>query len=208
MRQLLRKAWLRPLVVGMSLFLGFSGGSWVTMHWLSTSIQRRIETLAMENLRIEDARGMLAEIEETTWGVTLTGGQRGAIRDAAGRHDGPSVLQRGRAALREAVERVRELYDRLGTTADGGLGEVVRAVREGIAAALRASRSLAATGRDLAAAGRAAERSERSLAGAGRAARRASGKLDRLLWDARREVARPLDLTRPRGPERDHGPSR
>ena len=71
MRELLLKAWLRPLVVGLSLFLGFSGGSWATMHWLSASIQRRTETLGKANLRIEDARGMLAEIEETTWGVTL-----------------------------------------------------------------------------------------------------------------------------------------
>ncbi len=71
MRALLLRAWLRPLMVGLSLFLGFSAGSWATMHWLSASIQRRIETLEMENLRIEDARGMLAEIEETTWGVTL-----------------------------------------------------------------------------------------------------------------------------------------
>ena len=71
MRALLLRAWLRPLVVGLSLFLGISGGSWATMHWLSASIQRRIETLGTANLRIEDAREMLAEIEETTWGVTL-----------------------------------------------------------------------------------------------------------------------------------------
>ncbi len=71
MSVLLRRAWLRPLVVGLSLFLGFSGGSWATMYWLSASIQRRTETLGTANLRIEDAREMLAEIEETTWGVTL-----------------------------------------------------------------------------------------------------------------------------------------
>ena len=78
MRGLLMRAWLRPLIVGLSLFLGICGGSWATMHWLSASIQRRIDTLAVENLRIEEARGMLAEIEETTWGVTLreVGGER------------------------------------------------------------------------------------------------------------------------------------
>ncbi len=32
MRELLMKAWLRPLMVGMSLFLGICGGSWATMH--------------------------------------------------------------------------------------------------------------------------------------------------------------------------------
>ena len=41
-----------------------------------------------------------------------------------------------------------------------------------------------------------------------RAARRADDALGRVLRDARREVARPLDLTRRHGGERDHGPSR
>ena len=71
MRELLLKAWLRPFVVGLSLWIGICGGSWATMHWFARSIQDRIETLAMANLRIESAREMLAEIEETTWGVGL-----------------------------------------------------------------------------------------------------------------------------------------
>ncbi len=71
MRELLMKAWLRPLVVGMSLFLGICFGSWATMHWLSRSIQDRIETLGDLDTRTEWARAMLAEIEETTRGVEL-----------------------------------------------------------------------------------------------------------------------------------------
>ena len=67
-RVILLNAWLRPLVIGLSLFLGFSGGSWGLMHWLSTSIQSRIETLAALEVQIEDARDTLAEIEDTTWG--------------------------------------------------------------------------------------------------------------------------------------------
>ena len=70
-RVILLNAWLRPLVVGLTLFVGISGGSWGLMHWLSTSIQSRIETLAALDVQIEDARETLAEIEETTWGVTL-----------------------------------------------------------------------------------------------------------------------------------------
>ena len=61
MRALLLKAWLRPLVVGLSLFLGFSGGSWATMHWLWRSIEVRLEAMATLN----------RQVEETTWGVTL-----------------------------------------------------------------------------------------------------------------------------------------
>ena len=71
MRELLMRAWLRPLIVGMSLFLGICGGSWATMHWLSRSIDSRFETLTEVNIRIERARETLAEMQETTWGVEL-----------------------------------------------------------------------------------------------------------------------------------------
>ena len=70
-RLMLLNAWLRPLVIGLSLFLAFSGGSWGLMHWLSATIQSRIETLATLHVRIEQGRETLAEIEDTTWGVTL-----------------------------------------------------------------------------------------------------------------------------------------
>ena len=65
--------------------------------------------------------------------------------------------------------------------------EVFRAVRDGTAAALRAGRSLAA---------------------ASRAAQGASDALWPGLRDARRDVARALEVIRRRGPERDYGPSR
>ena len=54
-----------------SRFLGICGGSWATMHWLSRSIHDRIETLGELDVRTGWARAMLAEIEETTWGVEL-----------------------------------------------------------------------------------------------------------------------------------------
>ena len=71
MRELLMRAWLRPLVVGLSLFLGICGGSWATMHWLSRSIDSRIETLAEVKLRTLRARDTLAAMHESTWGVEL-----------------------------------------------------------------------------------------------------------------------------------------
>ena len=105
MRALLLRAWLRPLLVGLSLFLGISGGSWATMHWLSASIQRRIETLGTANLRIEDARGMLAEIEETTWGVTLreVNGER-YVTLPAGTSVRPSFTVEGRPYVKLSRE--------------------------------------------------------------------------------------------------------
>ena len=71
MHVLLMRAWVRPLVMGLSLFLGISGGSWATMHWLSASIESRIRTVAVLNVNIKQARETLAQLEETTWGVTL-----------------------------------------------------------------------------------------------------------------------------------------
>ena len=71
MRALLLKAWLRPLVVGLSLWLGICGGSWATMHWLSARIQARIETAAALDLGIEEARQTLTRLEAATWGIAL-----------------------------------------------------------------------------------------------------------------------------------------
>ena len=70
-RALLLNAWLRSLVVGLSLFVGISGGSWALMRWLSASVQTRIETLATLRVQIEEAHETLAGIEETTWALTL-----------------------------------------------------------------------------------------------------------------------------------------
>ena len=100
-RALLLNAWLRPLVVGLSLFLGLSGGSWGLMHWLSASIQSRIETRAVLDVRIDQARETLAEIEDTTWGVTLReiDGQRFVVLPE-GALDHPPWTVGGRPALK------------------------------------------------------------------------------------------------------------
>ena len=71
MRELLAKAWLRPLIVGLSLWLGIFGGSWATMRWLARSIQIRTETVAGLNRDIEDARRTLAQLDVDTWGLVF-----------------------------------------------------------------------------------------------------------------------------------------
>ena len=71
MRELVVKAWQRPLIVGLSLWIGFFGGSWATMRWLAWNIQNRIETRAELNRDIEDARRTLAELEVDTWGLVF-----------------------------------------------------------------------------------------------------------------------------------------
>ena len=65
-------AWLRPLVVGLSLWLGICGGSWATMHWLWARIQIRIETaVARSTWTSRRPRQTLVRLEETTWGIAL-----------------------------------------------------------------------------------------------------------------------------------------
>ena len=105
MRVILLNAWLRPLVVGVTIFLGISGGSWGLMQWLSASIQSRIETLSALEVRIEDARGTLAGIEETTWGVTLLeiDGDRFVVLPI-GTIDHPPWILGGRPALKLSSE--------------------------------------------------------------------------------------------------------
>ena len=105
MRAMLLNAWLRPLVVGLSLFLGFSGGSWGLMQWLSASIQSQIETLAMLEVRIDQARETLVEIEDTTWGVTLReiDGERFLVLPDGALEDPPWTVG-GRPALKLSSE--------------------------------------------------------------------------------------------------------
>ena len=104
-RALLLNAWLRPLVVGLTIFLGISGGSWGLMHWLSANIQQRIETLAVLDVRIDQARETLAEIEDTTWGVTLReiDGERFVVLPDDALKDPPWTVG-GRPALKLSSE--------------------------------------------------------------------------------------------------------
>ena len=68
---------------------------------------------------IKQARKTLAQIEETTWGLTLREieGERVVVLPAAAL-DYPPWTVGGRPAV-EAVEKVKELYDRT-RTAQGG----------------------------------------------------------------------------------------
>ncbi len=68
MRELLVKAWLRTLIVGLSLWLGIFGGSWATMRWLWARIEMAVDL----DVRIDGAQQTLAQMEVDTWGVELT----------------------------------------------------------------------------------------------------------------------------------------
>ena len=105
MRAMLLKAWLRPLVVGLSLWLGICGGSWATMHWLWTRIQVRIETAAELDFDIEEARRTLAQLEVDTWGIVLreVEGERVVVLPA-GTLDNPRWTWRDRPAVKLSRE--------------------------------------------------------------------------------------------------------
>ncbi len=105
MRELLAKAWQRPLIVGLSLWLGFFGGSWATVRWLAGSIQDRIETRAELGRDIEDARRTLAQLEVDTWGLVfheIEGGRFVVVPDGA--LDDPPWRVDGRPALKLSNE--------------------------------------------------------------------------------------------------------
>ena len=105
MRALLLKAWVRPLVVGLSLWLGIFGGSWGTMHWLWTRIQARIETAALLDVDIEEAGRTLAQLETDTWGIALREieGERFVVLPT-GTLDDPPWTVRGRPAVKLSRE--------------------------------------------------------------------------------------------------------
>ena len=67
----LRRAWIRPLVIGLMFFLGMVGGSWGLMGWLSSSIESHIRTRAALQVEIEEQRRTVERFKETTWGVVL-----------------------------------------------------------------------------------------------------------------------------------------
>ena len=105
MRGMLLRAWLRPLVVGLSLSVGICGGSWAAMQLLWTTIEWKVETLAALTADIEQARRTLSEIEETTWGLELMeiDGERFVVLPA-GTVDSPPWTVGGRPALKLSSE--------------------------------------------------------------------------------------------------------
>ena len=102
---LLRRAWLRPLVVGLSLSLSTVGGSWAGTRWLWTTIEQQIEALAVLRVDIEETRATLARIEDTTWGLELTeiDGERFVVLPA-GTLDSQPWTVGGRPALKLSSE--------------------------------------------------------------------------------------------------------
>ena len=102
---LLRRAWLRPLVVGLSLSLGIVGGSWAGTRWLWSTIEQQIEVLTVLRVDIEEAGTTLARTEKTTWGVTLReiDGERFVVLPAGTRDTRPWTVG-GRPALKLSSE--------------------------------------------------------------------------------------------------------
>jgi len=105
MRAVLLRAWVRPLVIGLSLSLGICGGSWAAMRLLWTAIEWKVETLAALTADIEQARETLTAIEETTWGLELTeiDGERFVVLPAGTLRNPPWTVG-GRPALKLSSE--------------------------------------------------------------------------------------------------------
>lgn len=74
---MLLMAWMRPLLVGLSLFFGILLGSWGLMQWLLTDIESKIETHAELKAEIGEQSETLRQIEAKTWGVEFHEGRKG-----------------------------------------------------------------------------------------------------------------------------------
>ena len=73
----LRRAWLRPLAIGLSLCLGISLGLWGLTRWLSVRIEGQLQQQARLAAEIEQQQRTLGLLQEGTWGVYLHEGSEG-----------------------------------------------------------------------------------------------------------------------------------
>ena len=69
--EVLRRAWIRPLVIGLMFFLGMVGGSWGLMGWLSSSIESPIRRRASLQAEIESQEKTIERLRDKTWRVDL-----------------------------------------------------------------------------------------------------------------------------------------
>ncbi|MHB8989214.1 MAG: hypothetical protein ACYC6S_10595 [Desulfobulbia bacterium] len=67
----MQKMWIKPALIGLSLFIGISLGSWGLMQFLSSQITTQTEKLGQLQLQMESERQTLQILQDKTWGVTL-----------------------------------------------------------------------------------------------------------------------------------------
>ena len=68
---MLKRAWLRPLTIGLSLFLGVLLGISGLTRWLAGDIQSQIAARSVLVAEIAAQRETVRRLEEKTWGITL-----------------------------------------------------------------------------------------------------------------------------------------
>ena len=101
MNAALWRPWLRSVAVGVCLFLGILAGSWGLTRWYANHIQSLIETKAVLEFEIQEARQTVERLKETTWGVVLHEGEEGrrfAVLPAGSIQDPPWTVG-GRPAV-------------------------------------------------------------------------------------------------------------
>lgn len=65
----LTRAWIKPLVIGLGIFLGIFVGSWGLMQYLSSSVTSSMEERALVESQIQSAQETLSTME--TLGVEI-----------------------------------------------------------------------------------------------------------------------------------------
>ena len=104
-RTVLTRVWPLTTAAGLSVLVAICGGGWATMRWSSTSIEERLNALAILNVDIGQARRTLAHREETTWRVELReiDGERFVVLPA-GSLERPPWTVGGRPAVKLSSE--------------------------------------------------------------------------------------------------------
>ena len=97
--------WRLTTVAGLSVLMAICGGGWGAMRWWSTSIENRLDALAILNLDAGQTRRTLAQWEETAWRVELreTDGERFVVLPA-GSTEPPPWTVGGRPAVKLSSE--------------------------------------------------------------------------------------------------------
>lgn len=104
--EVLTRAWLRPVVIGLGLFLGILGGSWGLTRWLSNEIEGLLQTRAELTVEIEEQQRTVERLKQTTWGVALHEGNEGGrfVVLPPGALEDPPWTVGGRPAIRLSSE--------------------------------------------------------------------------------------------------------
>jgi exonuclease VII large subunit len=73
------RSWTKSALIGLSLFIGISAGSWGLMQWLTHEVTARVDALSYVKAQISQQELTLAELLNKSQGVTLNQNENGTF---------------------------------------------------------------------------------------------------------------------------------